>query len=149
MSRACAAVIALGLAAGCGNPGPGPASPPPPPPADAAIPDALPLDRDYARLAERAVALYEDIAAAFRDADQDCPRATAALGGLAAEYGDVVAANAKVLHEGRARELKPALAGHEERFDAAARAIVQSPTMASCADDPAFTQAFDELVAPP
>ena len=156
MSRSCAVVIALSICAGCGNPGPGkpvtgvgasggPAAPP-----DTAAPaDTLALDRDYARLAERAVALYEGVAEAFRAAGDDCAQATAKLGGLAASYGDVVAANAKVLREGRARELRQAVAKHGDLFDAAAKAIVESKTMAKCSQDPAFTKAFDDLVAPP
>ncbi len=151
MSRPCAVVIALLACAGCGNPGPGtPAiAGPAAQPADAGVPDALPLDRDYDRLAERAVALYDAIAEAFRAAGEDCAQATSRLGGLAATYRDVVAANAKILHEGRARELKQALGKHGDRFDAAAKAIIESPAMARCSEDPAFTRAFDDLVAPP
>jgi hypothetical protein len=144
-------MIALWLGTGCGNPSkPAPSSSPPvAPPADAATADAQPIDRDYARLAERAVGLYEAVADAFRAAGQDCARATARLGELGATYRDVVTANAKILHEGRARELKQALAKHGDRFDAAARAIMESPTMARCYEDPAFTKAFDDLVAAP
>jgi hypothetical protein len=149
MSRACAVVIALLACAGCGNPGAGkPASGPAAAATDAGV-DALPLDRDYGRLAERGVALYEAVAAAFRAAGEDCAKATARLGELAAAYRDVVAANAKVLHEGRARELKRALVKHDDLFDAAARSIIESPTMARCSEDPAFTKAFDELVGAP
>lgn len=148
MSRPCAAVIALWICAGCGSPGParpGTAAAP----ADAAPAEPPPLDRDYPRLAERAASLYEEIAAAFGAAGEDCPRAIARLGELTASYRDVVAANAKVLYEGRARELKPALAAHGDRLDAAARSIVESPTMARCSQDPAFTKAFDDLVGAP
>jgi hypothetical protein len=151
MSRSSAALIALYLAIGCGTParpaGGGAGSATPPPAAGSA--DAAGLDRDYPRLAERAVQLYEAVAEAFRAAGQDCPQATQRLGGLAATYRDVVAANAKILHEGRARELKQALARHGDRFDAAAKAIVESPTMARCAEDPPFTKAFDDLVGAP
>ncbi|HSK01489.1 MAG TPA: hypothetical protein VK932_09620 [Kofleriaceae bacterium] len=155
MLRRCAVAIAVLFAlralAGCGNPGPGkPATAgPAAQPADAGVPDALPLDRDYDRLAVRAVALYEAVAEAFRAAGEDCERATARLGELAAAYRDVVAANAKILHEGRARELKRPLAKHGDRFDAAARAIMGSEAMARCAEDPAFTNAFDDLVGAP
>lgn len=149
MSRRCAVVIALWIGTGCGNPSKPASSAPPAPPADAALTDAQALDRDYARLAERAVALYEAVAEAFRAARQDCARATARLGELGATYRDVVTANAKVLHEGRARELKQALDKHGDRFDAAAKAIMESSTMATCFEDSAFTKAFDDLVGAP
>jgi hypothetical protein len=68
---------------------------------------------------------------------------------LRAQFADVTAANAKVLHEGRARELKLALAKHDAKLDAAAKAIVGSQTMSKCTTDRAFTRAFDELVAAP
>jgi hypothetical protein len=151
MLRPCAVAIALWASAGCGTPGPGKpaAAGPAAQPADAGVPDALPLDRDYDRLAGRAVALYEDVAEAFRAAGEDCERATARLDELAIAYRDVVAANAKILHEGRARELKRPLARLGDRFDAAAKAIIESPTMARCAEVPAFTKAFDDLVGAP
>jgi len=152
MSRRGALLIALCAAAGCGSGkpsgGPGP-TPPTNTPADAAPADAAPLDRDYPQLATRAIALYEAVAESFRAAGEDCARATTRLGELAATYRDVVTANRKILREGRARELKPALAAHADRFDAAAKSIVESPTMAKCSSDPAFEQAFDDLVGAP
>jgi hypothetical protein len=149
LSRSYAAALALWICAGCGNPGAARPSGPPPPPADAGVPDALPLDRDYGKLAARAVELYDAVAAAFRAAGEDCAQATTRLGELAAAYRDVVAANAKVLHEGRARELKQALGKHGDQLDAAAKSIVESPTMAKCSEDRAFTAAFDDLVGAP
>jgi len=149
MSRRCAVVIALWIGTGCGNPSKPASSGPAAPPADAAPADARPLDRDYARLAERAVVLYEAVAEAFHAAGQDCARATARLGELGGTYRDVVTANAKILHEGRARELKQALVQHGDRFDAAAKAIMESSTMARCFEDPGFTKAFDDLVGAP
>ncbi len=148
---AIAVLFALRALAGCGNPGPGKpaAAGPAAQPADAGVPDALPLDHDYDRLAGRAVALYEAVAEAFGAAGEDCEQATARLGELTAAYRDVVAANAKILHEGRARELKRPLAKHADRFDAAAKAIMESPTMARCAEVAAFTNAFDDLVGAP
>jgi hypothetical protein len=156
MPRSCAVVIALWLCAACGNPAPprsltgGAPAPAAAPAPDAALPDAPPpLDRDYPRLAGRAVTLYEAIAEALRAGGEDCALAAAGLGALATAYGDVIAANAKILHEGRARELRPALAAHGDRFDAAAKAIIQSRAMAACHRDPAFTKAYDELLAVP
>jgi hypothetical protein len=97
---ACVAIIAtsLGAAGGCGG------RPPPSPSggaaqlADAAV-DAPPLDQDLPRLAARGVKLYEEVARAFEAAGEDCAAATAKLGALTKTYEDVVAANAKVLHE--------------------------------------------------
>ncbi|HWU91005.1 MAG TPA: hypothetical protein VN253_27255 [Kofleriaceae bacterium] len=148
-------VALLGPSPGCGGPGPAKpvqpgAGPPAAQPADGApAPEALPLDRDYPRLAERAVQLYQEVAEAFRVADEDCAAASAKLGGLAAAYADVVAANAKVLHEGRAKELKQALGKYSDQFETAAKSIVQSPAMAKCYRDPAFTKAYDDLVGTP
>lgn len=149
--------LAVGLAALCGvglaacPPAATPATlvkPPPP----VAAPDAAPtvaLDQDLARLAQRATNLYQEVAAAFTSAGVDCPAATTRLRALQQTYADVVAANAKVLHDGRARELRAALEPHAEVLDAAAKAIVDSQTMATCSPDRAFTDAFDELVGAP
>ena len=147
------------LVIGCGPRTPT-QKPPPPPAPDAAIvvdaapvvvlPDAPPpLDRDLPRLAERSVALYAAVVATFRTAGTDCPMATKQLVALRDEYRDVTTANAKVLREGRARELKAALAKHDDKLEASAKEIVASKTIKSCANDRAFTKAFDELVAAP
>ncbi len=141
--------IALVLAA-CRHPAPAPPPAPPPPPAapvDAGPP--LPLDRDLPRLAERATRLYQDVAAAFAASGIDCAAATTKVGALQRTYADVVVANAKVLHDGRAKELRAALESHADVLDAAARAIVESPTMKQCSSDRAFTDAFDALVGAP
>lgn len=143
---------------GCGTKTSSPTVPPPPPP-DAAIDATVgvdappvapgPLDRDLPRLAQRSVALYEAVVATFRTAGTDCAAAAKQLGELRVDYADVTAANAKVLHEGRARELKAALAKHDDKLDAAAKAIVGSQTMSKCTTDRAFTKAFDDLVGAP
>jgi hypothetical protein len=117
-------------------------------PADAAV-DAAPLDRDLPRLVARSLAMYREVVRSFVDSGEDCAAASARLHELAGRYRDVVAGNAQVLHDGRAAELRAALAAHEQEFDAAAQAVMQSPTMARCARDPAFGKAFDELAAPP
>ena len=151
-------VLITTLAIACGTKPSPPAAqpePPPPPPADAAvIPDAPPapvgpLDRDMPRLAERSLKLYESVVETFRNAGGDCPAATTKLNALRAEFADVTSANAKVLHEGRGRELKAALAKYDDKLDAAAREIVGSQTMSKCSSDRAFTRAFDELVGAP
>jgi hypothetical protein len=128
---------------------PRPVAPPPVAPIDAGPPaDARPLDQDLARLVERSLAMYGDVAAALT-ASTDCAAVSERLRQLATAYRDVVAANAKVLHDGRARELRAALDPHGDAFDASARAIVQSPTMAKCSQDRSFAKAFDELLEPP
>ena len=140
--------LALAIAA-CGQPSTPVAPTPPPsaPPPDAAVP--LPLDRDLPALARRATQLYVETARAFADAGDDCAAATARLSELQATHADVIAANAQVLHEGRARELRVALEPHAAELDAAAKAIVESPTMSACAQDAAFADALDRLVGAP
>lgn len=147
--------IALVLVA-CGHPPPATAPAVIAPAATPTTPLALvdagpqgPLDRDLPRLAERATRLYQDVVQVFAAAGADCGVATSRLGALQSTYADVVAANAKVLHDGRARELREALVPHADALDAAAKAIVESPTMTRCAPDPAFTDAFDRLVGAP
>jgi hypothetical protein len=133
----------------------------PPPPAQPAVPavavadaavtvDATPLDQDLPRLAEKSVAMYQDVANALAASGEDCKAATVKLGQLATTYRDVVTANARVLHDGRAKQLRAALDPHSEDFDRWAQAIAKWPTMSKCSQDPAFTRAFDELLdAPP
>ena len=111
--------------------------------------DAAPLDQDLPRLAERSLAMYQDLVKAFTASGQDCAAAISRMHELAGRYRDVTAANAKVLHDGRAKQLKAALAPHSAEFDQAAAAVVHSPVMSSCGQDPAFSHAFDELIAPP
>lgn len=156
MTRASVLAAAASLVvAACGS---SPTRPPPAAPAPvAAAPavapspalDAAPLDQDLPRLVERSLAMYRDIARVFAASGEDCAAATGELRKLAGQNRDVVAANAKVLHDGRASELRAALDPHDAEFDAAAAAVVQSPTMAKCAPDPAFGKALDELLQPP
>jgi hypothetical protein len=145
-------VIWLAAAFACSRPPPPPHGGPAPAAvvADAGLSDAGPLDQDLPRLVVRSIAMYQDIAKAFTASGADCAAATAKLNQLAGSYRDVVAANAKVLHDGRAKELKAALEPHSAAFDAGAQAIMQSPTMSKCGRDPGFTKALDQLLeAPP
>jgi hypothetical protein len=135
--------IVLGCVLGCG-PQPAPQTPPPPP-ADAVIAVDVPLDQDLPQLATRAVLLYEDVLAAFAAAGADCAAAATRLGELATRHADVIAANARVLRDGRNLQLQLALRPHDDRFEAAARGIIESPTLAACAQDPAFADAYDAL----
>lgn len=148
-------VIAIAAAVACRGKPPPPAQPAEAVPsadasdAGAAI-DAASLDQDLPRLAQRSLVMYQDVANAFAASGDDCVAATAKLGQLAGMYRDVVMANAKVLRDGRAKQLQAALDPHGDAFDGAARAIIQSPTMSKCSQDPAFAKAFDELLeAPP
>jgi hypothetical protein len=115
---------------------------------DAAV-DAPPLDQDLPRLAERSLAMFKDLVAAFSASGQDCAAAIAKMHELGDRYRDVTLANAKVLHDGRAKQLQAALAPHSAELDAAAAAVVHSAVVSSCAEDRAFSKAFDELVSPP
>ncbi len=148
-----AGAVACSFALACSGSPPAPPRPPPEPVAivvDAGPPaDARSLDQDLPRLVERSLAMYQQLAAAFAASGTDCAAATARLGELATRDRDVVAANAQVLRDGRAADLRAALDRQGAAFDESARAIMQSPTLASCAPDPAFARAFDLLLAPP
>jgi hypothetical protein len=113
-----------------------------------AVADAAPLDQDLPRLAERSLAMYQDIVKAFTDSGENCAAAIARMRELTGRYRDVTTANAKVFHDGRAKQLRAALAPHSAEFDAAAAAIFHSAVMSACGQDPAFSHAFDELAAP-
>jgi hypothetical protein len=151
-------LLLITLLAACGSKSTPPVPPAPPPDAgidaatvaaDAPLAANAPLDQDLPRLAQRSVALYEAVVATFRTSGADCAAATKRLGELRVEFADVTAANAKVLHEGRARALKAALVPFDDKLDAAAREIVGAQTMSKCSTDRAFTKAFDDLVGAP
>ncbi|MCW5808490.1 MAG: hypothetical protein KIT31_39430, partial [Deltaproteobacteria bacterium] len=95
------------------------------------------------------VTLFEEIVKVFDQAGEDCSAAAAGLDQLRTRYGEVTVANAQVLREGRAMELKLALRPYDDRFEAAAKAIASSKTMRACAMDGTFARAFDALVGPP
>jgi hypothetical protein len=134
----------------CGHPAPPSAgSASPPPPSDAAVAAVTgPLDRDLNRLAERSVDLYDDMLAAFSAAGEDCAAAVTKLDAIAIKHAEVIAANAKVLQDGRQVQLKIALRRFDERFQKAAQAIVQSKTLAACWQNPTFARSLDQLVGP-
>ncbi|MGE0549829.1 MAG: hypothetical protein AB7O24_18320 [Kofleriaceae bacterium] len=147
MVRAFAVMILVG----CGAPKQ--AAPPPPlvapaPVVDAAPAEPLPLDQDLPALANRAVELFEQLNQALAASGQDCAVATAKIRELVITYADVIAANGKVVREGRQAELKDALAPHDAKLDAAAKSIAGSPALASCVQNAEFTAAFDALVPP-
>jgi hypothetical protein len=142
--------LAIALVLGCGHSSSGPT----PTRGSSAGGDAAPaeasgLETDLPKLAARGAKLYEDIAAAFEAAGENCGAATAKLDALTKANADVVAANRRVLHEDRTMQLKLALRAHEDQFDKAARAIMASKTLPACAQDEAFAKAYDELVGAP
>jgi uncharacterized protein YbjT (DUF2867 family) len=140
--------IALAIACSGRSAVPPPAQPAPVAAAHAAV-DATPLDLDLPTLVERSLAMYQDVARAFAASHDDCAAATARLRELTGRYRDVAAASARVLHDGRDKELRAALGPRSTEFDAAAAAVVQSPVMSTCSRGQAFGKAFEELVAPP
>jgi hypothetical protein len=107
------------------------------------------LDQDLPRLAARGVKLYEEIAAAFVAAGENCATATAQLDALTRANADVVAANRRVLQEDRAMQLKIALREHAAQFDQAAQSIMGSKTLPACSENEAFAKAFEQLVGAP
>src|SRR5262249_28156808 len=103
------------------------------------------LDHDLAKLAKLSVGMYKDMGAAFTVAGADCKPATQKLGELAKQYRDVPIANAKVLHDHRAKDMRAALAPFQAELDTAGQSIASSKTLATCSGDKAFEDAFDKL----
>jgi len=143
--------LALAVLASCGHPAPAPTEPggthATPPPPDAAGPKTL--DDDLPRLAERSVALYEELAKVLGPPPStDCAAVAQKLDKIATDNADVLAANAKVLHAGhdKIQQLKNAIEPHQDALDAAAKVISESQTMKTCAEDPAFAKAIDRLL---
>lgn len=93
--------------------------------------------------------MYTALAAAFAKVGSDCTAATAAVSALEKEYADAIAANAKVLRDGRAKELREAIAPKQADFDAQAKAIAGAPTLGACENNKAFEDAFDRLAGAP
>jgi hypothetical protein len=136
------------IVVGCGH-----AAPPPAPvvtathqaPPDAAVDAAL--EDDLTALATRAVKMYQDWQHAMEEANGDCAAATTKVNALADANADLIAANARIQRAGHDKivQLRAALESHSAELDASAKAIVQSPTMAACAHDPAFSHAIDRI----
>jgi len=90
--------------------------------------------------------MYRALATALTEAGDDCAAGVAKLDALSAEYGDVVAANTKIIHDGRGAELRAALAPHEAELAEAAKQVMSSPVISHCIEDTSFVAAFDRLV---
>jgi hypothetical protein len=118
--------------------------------ADAAI-DAPPppLDRDPARLASRAVAMMQAVAAALSDSGEDCAAAATKLDAIRGEFADLLAANAKMLADGRKADLKAAIAPRQAELDAAATTVFATKAIAACVHDATFTRAFSLAMGGP
>jgi hypothetical protein len=141
-------VLALVAAMACKSaPSPSPAPPPPPRVVEAPPPPPPPppLDRDPSRLVDRLLAMFTDVPAALVG---PCDGVKAALAGLSDRYADVIAANAKVVSEGRAGELRAAIVARRDEVAAAGRAMMTALTKASCGSDPDFIAAFDKVARP-
>ena len=136
------------FAIGCGhpsapaNPGRGSAAP-----ADASVDAPIALENDLPRLAERAVKLYAQWSAALQEAGADCAVATTKMNAIADANADVIDANRKLLRGDRERvkAMRAELDKHQVELDASAKAIVESPTMQKCSQDPGFAKALDRL----
>jgi hypothetical protein len=150
MSRwASLAIVAIGCgsSAPAQNPHP-PAGPPTAAPADAGTGETRPaLADDLPRLALRARQLYIDWAAALVNGNSDCATATELMNALADKNADVTAATQQVRRDGH--EKRKAFRAELEKYEAemapVAKVIAESPTMARCSSDPAFTKAVDRL----
>jgi hypothetical protein len=136
------------LAIGCGhpsapaNPGRGSAAPT----ADASVEAPVALEHDLPRLAVRAVKLYRDWQTALAEAGTDCVVATTKMNAIADANADVIDANRKILRDhARVKALRLELEKHQAELDASAKAIVESPTMQQCSQDPGFARALDRL----
>jgi hypothetical protein len=142
--RGCAVLLAS-VVLGCGRPA---RSESPRPGATAAPADAArPLADDLPRLAARAHELFRDWHVAFADPDLPCATAAARMNELADRNADVIAANLEVVRAGpeRIAALRAELAKLDAANEAFARAIVESPIMARCVTEPAFSRAVDRL----
>jgi hypothetical protein len=144
-------VVVLAIIVGCGHPAAAPSSPASPvgtshaAPLDAAAPPAL--EDDLPRLAERAVKFYADWQHIMEATTSDCAAAATKISALADANADFITANAHVMRAGHDKvvQLRAALEPHAADLDASAKAIVQSPTMAACHDNPAFAHAIDRI----
>ena len=99
------------------------------------------------RLAERGVKLFLDWSIALKDAGPNCALATTKMNAIADANADAIDANRKLLRGDRERvkAMRAELDKHQVELDASAKAIVESPTMQKCSQDPGFAKALDRL----
>ena len=103
-------------------------------------------DADLAQLANRWVALYDELATACATPPKDCAAATATVARVQARFADVGPATAKIVAGGGGPALHDALAEVEARIGVAAEAVASSPAVAKCGTDTGFMTAFNQLV---
>jgi hypothetical protein len=139
------------FAIGCGHPAAAPVTPSgaqvQAAPADAAAPAPPALEDDLPRLAERAVKLYQDWEHAFTEVGTDCAAATTRMNSLAESNADLIAANQRLMHAShdKIKAAREELEKHAADVDAAAKAIMQGPTMSACNKDAPFNKALERL----
>jgi hypothetical protein len=148
MSRwAWLAILAI-VAVGCGQRAPAraPRSPATASPSTTA-PTPVRLADDLPRLAGRAKELYLAWQSALSNGDLDCTTASVRTNHVADVFADVAEANREVVRAGHERitKLRAELDTYDAEIGPAAKAIVESPIMSRCVDDPAFARAIDRL----
>jgi len=142
MSRA-RSLIAIALVA-CGTPTPPPVIPVTP----VHVVTPLPLEHDMPKLNTRTLKLYEATASVLTAANATCATATTQFGVLKTANADYLAARAIVITEGRTPALQKAIDANEvhgQPLGTAAALILKAPLMRSCANDRAFTDAYEDL----
>lgn len=106
-----------------------------------------PLEDDLPRLAERMAKLYREWKQAFAETGTDCATATARMNALAEANRDLMQATKRVLQAGHARvkAFRVEREKYDAEIDANAKSIFESPTLAKCKNDAAFSRALDRL----
>lgn len=130
------------VAIGCGQPsGTGGAKQP------AHTSSAMALEDDLPRLAERMAKLYRDWKQAFAEAGTNCAAATSRMNALVDANRDLREASQRLLRAGHAKvqAFRAERAKYDTEIDANAKAIFESPTLAKCKQDAAFSRALDRL----
>jgi hypothetical protein len=105
------------------------------------------LSDDLPRLAARARELYLAWRGAFADGSMDCANATIRTNEVADRFADVTDANRVVWRAGHARikAFRAELDKYDAEIGPAAKAVMESPIMGRCVDDPAFARAIERL----
>jgi hypothetical protein len=104
------------------------------------------LEDDLPRMAERMAKMYRDWQQALAEAT-DCATATTRLNALVDANADLSEANRRVQSAGhdKVRAFRLEREKYDAGIDASAKAIFESPLLATCKRDPGFTKAFDRL----
>jgi len=91
--------------------------------------------------------LYRDWKQAFAEAGTNCAAATSRMNALVDANRDLREASQHVLRAGHAKvkALRIEREKYDAEIDANAKAIFESPTLAKCKKDPAFSRALERL----